>query len=331
MKRVKDILAVITLCALAGCSELETEFGNVRIYFPKDKVFTSVKSTWFEDVPDENEPKDTVVNQIGVVLSGIRNEMPQVDFTVETDIEYARNMIASVGNPTVEQTDEVVWYKWKEILPEDCYTLNLENLFIENGKREAVVPLTLHKEKLAELDPELEYILPLKLTSASVDINKEFGRSMFVVKVEKDLAPAYNIAVGKPVTASASASNMKPENVVDGINNKDNSRWFPEATLTGDHWLEIDLGGKTSVCGLRLWTGWGGTFTDPLAHFSFQIWNDILQDWENVITETSNGNPTYEKLFHSVKTSKVRLYIYKDSKVRLYEVEVLSRSSNLVN
>lgn len=325
MKNTYYALVALLLFSFVGCDNIEQNYGNVRVYFAKNTVSTSIKSTWFEATPDQSEAKDTVIHQIGLVRSGIREEMEKIDVNVVLDWDYAKQMMNAVGNSEVEQTEEVLWFKWKAILPEECYTLDLQNLVIPEGERIVSLPVTLHKDKMASLDPEMEYFLPFKLESASAEINEEYGRALLAVKIEKDLPEPINIAKGKKASASASSGNYKPEKVVDGIIGKDASRWFPEAALTKDHWLEIDLGAVYGICGLQLWTGYGGNFNEPLAHFSFQIWNETLQNWEDIFIETTNDDPRYRKIFRTTQTSKVRLYIYKDSKIRLYEVEILSR------
>ena len=329
MKNIYYALVTLLFFSLAGCGNIEQNYGNVCVYFAKSTVSASIKSTWFEATPDQSEAKDTVIRQIGLVRSGIREEMDKIDVNVILDWEYANQMMNAVGNPEVEQTEEVLWFKWKKRLPDECYTLDLQNFVIPEGERLVSLPIMLHKDKMASLDPEMEYFISFKLESASVEINQEYGRVLFAVKIEKELLEPVNIAIGKKVSASASSGNYKPEYAVDGIIGGDASRWFPETALTKDHWLEIDLGTVYEICGMRLWTGYGGNFNEPLSHFSFQIWNETLQDWEDVFIETTNSNPKYEKIFRTIQTSKVRLYIFKDAKVRLYEVEVLSRDGGV--
>lgn len=94
--------------------------------------------------------------------------------------------------------------------------------------------------------------------------------------VETDL-PLYNLALGRPATASSSGAKTPPEQAVDGTG----AMW--SAAAAAPQWIEIDLGGPQTVGSLRLVVA-----QYPPGETHHQVWA-ILEDGSSTLLATMEG------------------------------------------
>ena len=131
---------------------------------------------------------------------------------------------------------------------------------------------------------------------------------------------AGNIALNKPSTSDSQLNSSYPaSNAVDGINSGNSSRWV-SANTAWPHYIEIDLEGAYDITGLNFYTGHNG-YNRPV-NYEFQYWNGNA--WITIVSNSNNSDPTVNRTFSVVTTTRVRLKGTggTDNYFRLFELEV---------
>jgi hypothetical protein len=123
-------------------------------------------------------------------------------------------------------------------------------------------------------------------------------------------APAPKPLVPSAVTADSSWNGNIPAKVLDG-DIRDTSRWLSEPSPR-PHWLQFEFAGTTTLAGLHLYSGAGGS--SALTDFTVQFWRDGT--WVDVPSATVTGNrATAVSLAFddtvAVTTTKLRIWITK--------------------
>jgi len=154
---------------------------------------------------------------------------------------------------------------------------------------------------------------------------------LFLLLPAVALAAPVNVALNQPVRVDSILSPGYPgENAVDGNSSSDVSRWIS----SGDsypHWIEIDLQQSYQVSGLRFWTGKNGIGPFPLYDFALQSWNG--NGWTDLYSEVNSTNAGFVDVTFGPMLSgnRVRFLVTagEDSRVRLFEIEVLAEPHDL--
>jgi hypothetical protein len=163
---------------------------------------------------------------------------------------------------------------------------------------------------------------------------------------------ADNVALGKPTTVSDSKDDTtRGDKAVDGTINNYDSRWVSDGNK-GVHWLEIDLAGSFSIGSVKIIYDLSNA-NEKQVKFSLEAY--VNNTWTPVFEENnaptsgfltlSGGNGFYLRSFPEITTNKVRyvvpawnsetddnyiegtVNIYKNNRVRMYEIEVYSTIS----
>lgn len=149
-----------------------------------------------------------------------------------------------------------------------------------------------------------------------------------------------NVALKKTATTTSVNGSYIGDNAIDGnkSNTNDATRWVSASapTATSPQSIVIDLGAYYTIDSLKSWTGMNGAgYSYPLRNFEFKYWDGT--NWNQLIQETTNINPSYTKKFAAVTTNKVCLKINDASGnalgtsgggiVRLFEIEVYGVSA----
>ena len=108
------------------------------------------------------------------------------------------------------------------------------------------------------------------------------------------------IAVGKPVTASASLPGHGPERAVDGIATQLSSSWQADPYPA---WLKIDLERPARIDRIHVFPYWGG---GRIYHYTIDASLDG-ETWVQVVNFMENGSPaTPEGDLHSIEAREAR-------------------------
>lgn len=129
-----------------------------------------------------------------------------------------------------------------------------------------------------------------------------------------------NVALKGIATASSHSSPNTPLNAIDG---NTSTRWM--VRNDSNPWLEIDLVVVCLVDSIRLIgdSGW------PIKSYTFQYY-DKNNNWNNIVSVSSNSSGNRLHTFSPVKASKIRLVLPNTSvdaynAHRVHEIEIMGR------
>lgn len=190
MKKLINILSIAILgTVLFSCSD------NVNQYIPADVIYI-VNSGENEILLYDTGEKDTY--ELGLYRAGKHGKSASASVAVLTDAELnAYNQ--------ENETD----YK---LIPSEYYTLTLTEVNFANGVAETnqYVPIEFNTpalQKLLEANKEVDYVLPIKISKASIEIQEEKDLSLLMPVVKDALVSMtttgqdeFNITLGEPIT-----------------------------------------------------------------------------------------------------------------------------------
>lgn len=135
----------------------------------------------------------------------------------------------------------------------------------------------------------------------------------------------YNIALGKPVTASSAGNSSA--GITDG-NKSDGSAWIAD-TSAPSHWAEIDLGKNYELGSAVIYTGSGtGIYTAPDRIKNFKLQYLEGDAWKD-IPGTQEKDNKYAQVFQIFKqpvtTNKVRFASTDKGVVKIREIKLFGK------
>ncbi|RYD35052.1 MAG: discoidin domain-containing protein, partial [Verrucomicrobiaceae bacterium] len=128
-----------------------------------------------------------------------------------------------------------------------------------------------------------------------------------------------NHALGKPVTSDSVRTGYPAANAVDGVLS-DPSRWLANAS-TGGHWLDIDLGGATTLRQAHIYSGYQTEAGSTITSFSLQHWDGT--GWQPIPGAAIQPNRSMGTVFQfdqAVTTTKIRLVVADTAIIRVREI-----------
>lgn len=148
-------------------------------------------------------------------------------------------------------------------------------------------------------------------------------------------AESVNVALNKPTVASSVRDRPElgqfhpSEYAVDGIWNTKENRWLV-GTVTGPHWLEIDLEGVFTLDSAEVWTG------DQTSSSSFAVSEFKLQylqegEWVDIPGASVVNNKEEHVVFafdQPIVTDQVRFYSDERDIIRVAEIIVYGKPVN---
>ena len=132
-----------------------------------------------------------------------------------------------------------------------------------------------------------------------------------------------NLAKSAKVSASSVRDSYTADKAVDGMLNNV-SRWLSDNSK-GPHILEIDLGKKTKIGCIQVFTGWeeNGLWKSAVKNFKIQFSND--GNWKDHGNAKVQNNKSVAVEFHfevGVSAEKIRFYSTDEGSMRVAEIRV---------
>lgn len=134
--------AGMAIAFLTGCSDLESEYGNSRIYFPNQEMALSLKDAVHTSSELAALP-DSTINFITVYRSGMTSSLEEIRVRIELVQDEVANLITeAVQTEESDRTDEQKRYVEALPLPSEMVSIPSE-VTIPNGSRSVIVPVVL--------------------------------------------------------------------------------------------------------------------------------------------------------------------------------------------
>lgn len=280
----KIIIAAALAVAAAGCDAPEDSWGVEKVVLTKQSLTYTISSSYFTAAPDPSESVDETILTANVYHTGVPAENHPVKVAFRADRAYTQQLIdGTIEEPTEAQTQEMEALTGCDLLPEECYTIPSLEITIPGNGYVGSLPVILHKDKIAALDPFADWVLPA-FSIAGADLPAGGGIENFFAVVKTVREIAYNplpddlsgwMNVLRPtdmeglkngalpdanfsaIKVWSDANAHKVQWIADG--DKDigaaSNRWVPytQSGATEAPWIEIDLGKARTIDGIKFY------------------------------------------------------------------------------
>lgn len=281
----KIIIAAALTAVMAGCDAPEDSWGVEKVVLTKQSLIHTISSSYFTAAPDSSEPVDETIMTANVYHTGVPSENHPVKVTFKADRAYTQQLIdGTIEEPSEAQSLEMEALAGCDLLPEDCYTIPSLEITIPGNGYVGSLPVILHKDKIAALDPFADWVLPaFSIAGADLPVGGSFENFLAVVKTVReihyeplpdDLSTGW-MNVLRPTDMDGLKNGALPDNnftaikvwsdvnahkvqwIADGDKNTAaaSNRWVPytQSGATEAPWIEIDLGKTRTIDGIKFY------------------------------------------------------------------------------